>query len=146
MRKDPNGTHLDAMRTKKLTPQQLSSLACYHWRSLACYTAPRPSGCHSPTAYRVQCICRCDGIPTNAKLSTISCSSKSHNPPPCWSKGVRLMNVIADAHSLCYFVNILDLVWLWVFPQSTSLFIASYLLTMGQLPAFSLRLCFEGQS
>jgi hypothetical protein len=35
--------------------------------------------------------------------------------------------------SLCYFVNILDLVWLWVFPQSTSLFIASYLLTMGKL-------------
>jgi hypothetical protein len=33
--------------------------------------------------------------------------------------------------SLCYFVNVLDLLWIWVFPSSTSFFICSYLLTMG---------------
>jgi hypothetical protein len=33
--------------------------------------------------------------------------------------------------SLCYFVNVLDLLWIWVFPSSTKLFICSYLLTMG---------------
>ncbi|GFZ45818.1 hypothetical protein JCM24511_03548 [Saitozyma sp. JCM 24511] len=34
---------------------------------------------------------------------------------------------------LCYFVNVLDLLWIWVFPSSTKLFICSYLLTMGPL-------------
>lgn len=33
---------------------------------------------------------------------------------------------------MCYFVNIIDLVWLWIFPQSTILFICCYLLTMGK--------------
>ncbi|WVQ71907.1 hypothetical protein IAR50_001449 [Cryptococcus sp. DSM 104548] len=35
--------------------------------------------------------------------------------------------------ALCYFVNVLDLLWIWVFPSSTILFIASYLLTLGPL-------------
>ncbi|CAK9784518.1 putative integral to membrane protein [Cutaneotrichosporon oleaginosum] len=34
---------------------------------------------------------------------------------------------------LCYFVNVLDMVWLWFFPSSTVLFICSYCLTMGPL-------------
>ncbi|ODN83435.1 hypothetical protein, variant [Cryptococcus amylolentus CBS 6039] len=34
---------------------------------------------------------------------------------------------------LCYFVNVLDLLWIWIFPSSTTLFIASYLLTLGPL-------------
>ncbi|WVF71914.1 hypothetical protein IAT40_006724 [Kwoniella sp. CBS 6097] len=34
---------------------------------------------------------------------------------------------------LCYFVNILDLLWLWVFPSSTVLFICCYLLTLGPI-------------
>ncbi|WVQ78433.1 hypothetical protein IAT38_000519 [Cryptococcus sp. DSM 104549] len=34
---------------------------------------------------------------------------------------------------LCYFVNVLDLLWIWVFPSSSILFIASYLLTLGPL-------------
>ncbi|RXK40990.1 integral membrane protein [Tremella mesenterica] len=34
---------------------------------------------------------------------------------------------------LCYFVNALDLLWIWIFPSSTVLFIACYLLTLGPL-------------
>jgi hypothetical protein len=34
---------------------------------------------------------------------------------------------------LCYFVNVLDMIWLWFFPSSTVLFICSYCLTMGPL-------------
>lgn len=34
---------------------------------------------------------------------------------------------------LCYFVNVLDLLWIWVFPSSTILFISCYLLTMGEV-------------
>nr|ODN94969.1 integral membrane protein [Cryptococcus depauperatus CBS 7855] len=34
---------------------------------------------------------------------------------------------------LCYFVNVLDLLWIWVFPSSTFLFICCYLLTLGPL-------------
>ncbi|ADV19386.1 Integral to membrane protein, putative [Cryptococcus gattii WM276] len=34
---------------------------------------------------------------------------------------------------LCYFVNGLDLLWIWVFPSSTFLFICCYLLTLGPL-------------
>ncbi|GMK55113.1 hypothetical protein CspeluHIS016_0201690 [Cutaneotrichosporon spelunceum] len=34
---------------------------------------------------------------------------------------------------LCYFVNILDMIWLWFFPSSTVLFICCYCLTMGPL-------------
>ncbi|KAK8869577.1 hypothetical protein IAR55_000144 [Kwoniella newhampshirensis] len=34
---------------------------------------------------------------------------------------------------LCYFVNALDLLWIWVFPSSTVLFICCYLLTLGPL-------------
>ncbi|BEI81681.1 hypothetical protein CcaverHIS002_0208410 [Cutaneotrichosporon cavernicola] len=34
---------------------------------------------------------------------------------------------------LCYFVNILDMTWLWFFPSSTVLFICCYCLTMGPL-------------
>ncbi|ORY28316.1 putative integral to membrane protein [Naematelia encephala] len=34
---------------------------------------------------------------------------------------------------LCYFANVLDLLWIWVFPSSTILFIASYLLTLGPI-------------
>ncbi|WWC60822.1 uncharacterized protein I303_103398 [Kwoniella dejecticola CBS 10117] len=34
---------------------------------------------------------------------------------------------------LCYFVNILDLLWMWVFPSSTKLFICCYLLTLGPI-------------
>ena len=37
-----------------------------------------------------------------------------------------------DGLSLCYFVNVLDLLWMWAFPGSTILFICSYLLTMGE--------------
>lgn len=33
---------------------------------------------------------------------------------------------------MCYYVNILDLLWLWVFPSSTVLLICCYLLTMGE--------------
>lgn len=32
---------------------------------------------------------------------------------------------------MCYFVNALDLIWLWIFPNSTILFICCYLLTLG---------------
>ena len=32
---------------------------------------------------------------------------------------------------MCYFVNVLDLLWIWVFPGSTKLFIGCYLLTLG---------------
>ncbi|WWC69184.1 uncharacterized protein I206_103120 [Kwoniella pini CBS 10737] len=35
--------------------------------------------------------------------------------------------------NLCYFVNILDLLWIWVFPSSTVLFICCYLLTLGPI-------------
>ncbi|WVO14095.1 hypothetical protein L204_101723 [Cryptococcus depauperatus] len=35
--------------------------------------------------------------------------------------------------ALCYFVNVLDLLWIWVFPSSTFLFICCYLLTLGPL-------------
>ena len=35
-------------------------------------------------------------------------------------------------HSMCYFINALDLLWMWVFPSSTILFIGTYLLTMGE--------------
>lgn len=34
---------------------------------------------------------------------------------------------------MCYFVNILDLIWIWIFPQSHLLFICCYLLTMGEM-------------
>lgn len=34
---------------------------------------------------------------------------------------------------LCYFVNGLDLLWIWVFPSSTFLFICCYLLTLGSV-------------
>lgn len=34
---------------------------------------------------------------------------------------------------MCYFVNMLDLLWLWFTPESTTLFICCYLLTMGPL-------------
>ncbi|WVW82794.1 hypothetical protein I302_104805 [Kwoniella bestiolae CBS 10118] len=34
---------------------------------------------------------------------------------------------------LCYFVNVLDLLWIWVFPSSTVLFICCYLLTLGPI-------------
>ncbi|KAL1411025.1 hypothetical protein Q8F55_001970 [Vanrija albida] len=34
---------------------------------------------------------------------------------------------------MCYFVNALDLIWLWIFPNSTILFICCYLLTLGPL-------------
>jgi len=34
---------------------------------------------------------------------------------------------------MCYFVNILDLLWIWVFNDSTVLFICCYLLTMGEM-------------
>ncbi|WWC89832.1 uncharacterized protein L201_004760 [Kwoniella dendrophila CBS 6074] len=35
--------------------------------------------------------------------------------------------------NLCYFVNVLDLLWIWVFPSSTTLFICCYLLTLGPI-------------
>ena len=41
-------------------------------------------------------------------------------------------------NSLCYFVNILDLLWLWVFPSSTKLFICCYMLTMGKCYVYRL--------
>ncbi|WRT67406.1 uncharacterized protein IL334_004377 [Kwoniella shivajii] len=34
---------------------------------------------------------------------------------------------------MCYFVNVLDLLWIWVFPSSTKLFICCHLLTLGPL-------------
>ncbi|ORX33786.1 hypothetical protein BD324DRAFT_638568 [Kockovaella imperatae] len=34
---------------------------------------------------------------------------------------------------LCYFVNVLDLLWMWVFPGSAVMFICCYLLTLGPL-------------
>lgn len=34
---------------------------------------------------------------------------------------------------MCYFVNVLDLMFLWIWPGSTYLFICCYLLTMGKL-------------
>lgn len=33
---------------------------------------------------------------------------------------------------MCYFVNVMDLIWLWLRPDSTVLFICCYLLTMGE--------------
>lgn len=44
-----------------------------------------------------------------------------------------LITALILTPSMCYFVNILDLLWLWVFPESTVLFICCYLLTMGPL-------------
>lgn len=109
------------------TDMQLSFLAYFLSHSLVSSTVLRQSGYHSLTPSNRQCICRFGGSPTSARHSTISSSSEF---PPATHCAVP-SEPRADI-SLCYFVNILDLVWLWIFPQSTSLFIASYLLTMGQ--------------
>lgn len=34
---------------------------------------------------------------------------------------------------MCYYVNILDLLWMWFFPGNTVFFTACYLLTLGPL-------------
>lgn len=39
--------------------------------------------------------------------------------------------------SLCYFVNIMDLVWLWCFPSSAAFFITCYCLTLGATSSFT---------
>jgi hypothetical protein len=51
----------------------------------------------------------------------------------CRVRNLPLLSLRIDqlTPSLCYFVNILDLLWIWVFPFSTSLFICAYLLTLG---------------
>jgi hypothetical protein len=61
----------------------------------------------------------------------------------CSPRSVRHLNHLLTTRpllylvlSLCYFVNIMDLVWLWCFPSNATFFITCYCLTMG---AFSFR-------
>ncbi|KAL7424247.1 hypothetical protein Q5752_001834 [Cryptotrichosporon argae] len=65
-----------------------------------------------PFAYTVQCLFY---LPTRA-----------------WSYKRKALHYFLFGH-LCYFVNLLDLLWLWIMPSSTVLFISCYLLTMGPL-------------
>lgn len=44
---------------------------------------------------------------------------------------VRCSGWVVTDPSLCYFVNVIDLVWMWFFPSSVILFVSCYCLTMG---------------
>lgn len=117
---------------KLLTAKPSCSASCPS-PSRVCCTVWHRSGCRSPTPPNQHSTFPHVFGSTNASSSTTSYSSESTvHRGSCSSTR-------SDHRSMCYFVNVLDLLWIWVFPGSTILFIGCYLLTLGTSPSESVR-------